>query len=64
MRAFHRTRWSRSLENVVELPAVTAMTFAGDLASALKASSPDSSVTAVTPWTDERGRARLRVSFG
>jgi hypothetical protein len=52
-----------SIENVVELPAVTAMTFAGDLASALEASSPDSSVTRVTPWTDERGRARLRVSF-
>ena len=50
-------------ENVVQLPAVTAMIFAGDIASALKASRPDTLPIGVTPWTDEHGRSRLAVEF-
>ncbi|MHB1596715.1 MAG: hypothetical protein ACYCO9_14020 [Streptosporangiaceae bacterium] len=54
---------TESVDNVIEMPAVTAMTFAGDVASALRASRPGTSPTGVTPWTDDRGRARLKVVF-
>jgi hypothetical protein len=54
---------SESIENVTVMPAVTAMTFAGDLASALRASRPGTSPTKVVPWTDDHGRARLKVEF-
>ena len=50
------------IDNVMELPAVTAMTYAGDLATALLVR-PGVHPTAVEPWTDGRGRSRLRVSF-
>ncbi len=53
-----------SIENVVEMPAVTAMTFAGDIATALQGSSSGASPMAVVPWTDDRSRSRLRVVFG
>jgi hypothetical protein len=53
-----------AIENVIEVPAVTAMTFAGDIASALRASRPGTSPTDVMPWTDDRDRPRLRVAFG
>jgi hypothetical protein len=52
-----------SIENVIELPSSTAMTYAGDIASALRASRPGTNPTLVTPWTDDEGRSRLRVSF-
>jgi hypothetical protein len=52
-----------SIDNVIEMPAVTAMTFAGDVASALRASRPATSPTGVAPWTDDRGRPRLKVAF-
>jgi hypothetical protein len=52
-----------SIENVVEMPAATAMTFAGDIASALRASRPGTSPTGVTPWKDDCGRSRLRLTF-
>lgn len=54
---------SESIDNIVKLSAVTAMVFAGDIASALSASAPEASVTSVTPWTDENGRSRLRLAF-
>ena len=52
-----------SLDNVVSLRSDTAMTFAGDIATALRASLPGSWPTAVEPWMDEEGRRRLKVSF-
>jgi len=52
-----------SIDNVIEMPAVTAMTFAGDVASALRASRPGTSPAEVTPWTDDLGRSRLKVAF-
>jgi hypothetical protein len=52
-----------SLDNVVCLAAVDAMTMAGDIASALRASVPGSWPTHVDPWVDERGRQRLDVRF-
>jgi hypothetical protein len=54
---------SELIEDVTEIPAVTAMTFAGDIASALRASPAGTSPVHVTPWTDDRGRSRLRVAF-
>lgn len=50
------------VDNITELPAVIAMTFAGDLATALEGTV--AGPVGVVPWTDERGRARLRVSLG
>jgi hypothetical protein len=50
------------IDNVIELPAITAMTYAGDLASALQ-TRPGAYPTVVEPWTDGRGRSRLRLSF-
>jgi hypothetical protein len=52
-----------SLDNVVRLPAQVAMTFAGDIASALRSSTPGSWPTGVQPYQDDRGRQRLRVQF-
>jgi hypothetical protein len=52
-----------SPDNVVELPAATAMIFAGDIVSALDAARPESSLVRVVPWTDELGRARMAVEF-
>ena len=52
-----------SVDNVVRLPAQVAMTFAGDIASALRASTPGSWPTGVRPWKDDRGRQRMRVQF-
>ncbi len=52
-----------SVENVIELPAFTAMTFAGDIATSLLAAPPSSSSKSVETWTDDSGRARLRVRF-
>jgi SMI1/KNR4 family protein SUKH-1 len=51
------------IDNVIEMPAITAMTYAGDIASALRASRPGTNPTAVEPWTDGEGRSRLRLSF-
>ncbi|MFI9584321.1 hypothetical protein ACIHCQ_21340 [Streptomyces sp. NPDC052236] len=50
------------LDNLTELPAVTERTFAGDLATAMENAVTDP--VGVVPWTDDRGRARLRVLFG
>jgi hypothetical protein len=52
-----------SIDNVMEMPAVAAMIRAADIASALRASAPGSSVTGVTPRMDDQGRPRLRVSL-
>jgi hypothetical protein len=52
-----------SLDSVVRLPAQVAMTIAGDIASALRASTPGSWPTGVQPWQDDRGRQRMRVQF-
>jgi hypothetical protein len=52
-----------SLDNVVCLRSNVGMTFAGDIASALRASVPGSNPTAVEPWEDDQGRQRLRVKF-
>lgn len=51
-----------SVDNVVRMPAATAMTVAGDLATAVR-SAPGRRVTSVSPWRDDRGRARLRVQL-
>jgi hypothetical protein len=50
-----------AVENITLLPAAVAMTFAGDIATAM--SVPDREATGVQPYTDERGRPRLRVMF-
>jgi hypothetical protein len=52
---------AESLDHVVKLAAIVAMTFAGDIATALVRSAPGTQPTTVTPWRDERGRDRLRV---
>jgi hypothetical protein len=52
-----------SVDNVIELRAVTAMVFAGDLALALE-SHLDTVPTSVVPWVDGLGRDRLRVDYG
>jgi hypothetical protein len=52
-----------SVGNVVELPAATAMIFAGDIASALHGSRSGSLPARVVPWTDEMGRDRLAISL-
>lgn len=52
-----------SVDNVVRLPAATAMTFAGDIATALAAAPPGSEPTGVETWVDELGRSRLQVTF-
>ena len=52
-----------SPDHVIRLPAHVAMTFAGDVASALQASPPGSWPTGVEPWEDDRGRRRMRVRF-
>jgi hypothetical protein len=52
-----------SLDNVVHLASSVAMTIAGDIASALRASTPGSWPTGVDPWVDGAGRQRLRVRF-
>ncbi|MEU1267410.1 hypothetical protein [Streptomyces sp. NPDC005799] len=49
------------VEHITLLPAVVAMTFAGDIASAMQGG--DREATGVQPYTDERGRPRLRVLF-
>ena len=52
-----------SVDNVMSLPAQTAMVFAGDIASGLESSLPDAWPTGVEPWKDARGIQRLRVLF-
>jgi len=52
-----------SLDNVVRLRAETAMTMAGDIASALHSSIPGSWPIGVQPWLDDHDRQRLRVEF-
>jgi hypothetical protein len=49
------------VENTLLLPAVTAMVFAGDLATWIEEADPEATVTAIEPWHDAQGRARLRV---
>jgi hypothetical protein len=49
------------VENITLLPAAVAMTFAGDIATAMTV--PGRRATGVRPYTDERGRPRLRVLF-
>ncbi|MEO8528449.1 MAG: SMI1/KNR4 family protein [Pseudolysinimonas sp.] len=51
------------IENLSTLPATTAMIFAGDVAKAMESSRPGALPKAVSPWTDEAGRTRLRVDF-
>ncbi|MFJ4789290.1 T6SS immunity protein Tdi1 domain-containing protein [Streptomyces sp. NPDC088794] len=49
------------VENISVLPATVAMTFAGDIATAME--SGERAATGVEPYTDEQGRPRLRVRF-
>lgn len=49
------------VEHITVLPAEVAMTFAGDIATAMQGATQDA--TGVEPYTDERGRPRLRVLF-
>jgi hypothetical protein len=49
------------VENTVLLPAITAMTFAGDLATWIEEADDEATLVAVEPWHDAQGRARLRV---
>ncbi|GAA3832863.1 T6SS immunity protein Tdi1 domain-containing protein [Streptomyces chiangmaiensis] len=50
-----------AVENITVLPATAAMTFAGDIATAMQGADRDA--TGVEPYMDERGRPRLRVRF-
>jgi hypothetical protein len=52
---------TEDIEQVMQLPAVTAMVYAGDIATAVGAAAPDDLLTGFAPWTDDQGRARLRV---
>lgn len=52
-----------TIDHIVELPAVTAMIYGGDIVSALEESGDDAVPVGVQPWTDERGCERLRVQF-
>jgi hypothetical protein len=52
-----------TIDHVVELPAVTAMTYGGDIVTALEDCGDDAVLVGVQPWTDARGCARLRVQF-
>jgi hypothetical protein len=52
-----------SIDNVTAIPAVTAMIFAGDIATALRGSRPGTSPTKVIPWTDDQQRTRLKIKF-
>jgi hypothetical protein len=54
---------SEDIENVSQLPVAVAMTFAGDIATALSEAAPGSTPTEVIPWPDEQGRPRLRLEF-
>jgi hypothetical protein len=51
-----------TIDNVIQMRAVTAMVFAGDLALALEAHG-GAPPTAVVPWVDDQGRDRLRVDY-
>lgn len=51
------------IENVIEMPAVTAMVYAGDLATALQGADPEGQFRALLPWTDHLGRSRLDVEI-
>jgi len=51
------------LDNVVPLPARTAMTYQGDIVTALYADPLDRVPRAVSQWTDELGRPRLRLEY-
>jgi hypothetical protein len=48
--------------NVVQLPSDVAMTYQGDIVTAIYAR-PDETLNRVTPWTDELGRPRLRLDL-
>ena len=49
------------IANVMTLPSSTAMIIAGDIDSALRGMHPGTRPSAVVPWTDDRGRLRLRL---
>lgn len=51
------------LDNVVTLPARTAMTYQGDIVTALDADPLDRVPRAVSQWTDELGRPRLGLEY-
>ncbi|MDB5335765.1 MAG: hypothetical protein JWN70_1384 [Planctomycetaceae bacterium] len=51
------------LDNVIELPARTAMIFAGDIALGLSKWPEGDSVPHVVPWRDVEGRDRLSLKF-
>lgn len=47
--------------NMMLLDSYTAMIYGGDILTAVDAAAEEAAVTAVEPWTDDRGRQRLRV---
>jgi hypothetical protein len=49
--------------NLVELDCFTAMTIAGDIASAIADADPAAQLQGVEPYEDGQGRSRLRVIF-
>jgi hypothetical protein len=51
------------LDNVMKMPCNIAMIFAGDMAIAVRDSREEERASEVTPWVDDRGRQRLKVSF-
>jgi hypothetical protein len=53
----------KDLNNVMKMPWNTAMIIAGDIALAVRDSQDEEWVSGVTPWVDDQGRARLKVSF-
>jgi len=51
------------VSHLLRLPAAVAMTYSGDIVTGIY-DNPTKNALAVVPWTDERGRSRLRLDFG
>jgi len=54
---------AESLDNVVTLPSPTAMTYEGDIVTALYRDPLDRIPHGVSQWTDDLGRARLHLEY-
>jgi hypothetical protein len=54
---------SEDVANLMSMDCFTAMTIAGDIASAIQAAPDDAELQGVAPYGDDRGRSRLRVIF-
>ena len=50
--------------NLVLMESYTAMIYGGDICTAVFAADDEALILGVEPWSDDRGRQRLRVRFG